>query len=70
MKIVKFDEVMEGDVINILSGTETLSFELYFKNETIVKLRCEDLKNGDVSRVTMTKKEFDEGGFTRQRRHR
>jgi predicted secreted protein len=66
--LVKFDDVREGDVIDILAENEILSFEVIFKDEELIQLRCEDFSKSDISRLTMTKKEFDEGGFTRKRR--
>lgn len=68
MVFVKFDDVKEGDVINILAENETLDFEVLFKDEEIVQLRCEDFSKCEVSRLTMTKKEFNNGGFSRKRR--
>jgi hypothetical protein len=69
MIFVKFEDVNEGDIINILAENETLDFEVIFKDEEVVQLRCEDFRKGGVSHVTMSKNEFDEGGFTRKRRH-
>lgn len=69
MIFVKFADVREGDIINVLAENETLAFEVIFKDEGIVQLRCEDFRKGGVSQVAMNKKEFDDGGFTRKRRH-
>lgn len=69
MIFVKFEDVKEGDIINILAENETLAFEVIFKDEEVVQLRCEDFHKGGFSHITMDKKEFDEGGFTRKRRH-